>query len=353
MSTSCQDARAEGVGVAYHPFLHDAVMARLAAFDFIELPLDLYVDPARAAMLDPGDERLQEIAAAKPCVWRGTALSIGSVEAGHASDYAPGLIRRVRRRLEQVGSTRYTEAIGFRRLAGQDIGSPQALPMTEAAAQWFAVRQRAASEALGVEVLLQPISSVIAPHAALDEAAFLGRIAALSGCGLVLDAADLSRLASSLPAHCIRALTLTGADAAEWQVVSALAGSAGVNTIVLRRDRALFPLDTIGTDAARAADILAATPPRATAPPPNHPPELPDASALAELHAYQSGLMRHLADADAGALGDVPGAARPAWATDLASWKNWRGQIDDLHKTKQIAAFLSRSAGPRPPGSGQ
>ncbi len=333
MNTSRQDARAEGVGIAYHPFLHGAVMAQLAAFDFVELPLDLYADPARAALLDPGDERLQEIATARPCVWRGTALSIGSVEAGQASAFAPGLIRRIRRRLEQVGATRYTETIGFRRLAGDDLGTPQAMPMTEASAQWLAVRHRAASDALGVEVLLQPAAPAVVPPTTLGEAAFLDRIATLSGCGLVLDVADLARLASALPTHCIRVLSLTGADAAEWQVVAAAAAS--VDTIVLRRDRALFPLDTIGMDAARAAEILAGPRHPATKPLPNRVPEPPDASALAELHAYQSDVMRHATERDTG----------------LASWRNWRGQIDDLHKTEQIAAFLSRGAGPRSAGS--
>jgi len=131
-------ACAEGVGLGYHPFHHAALLARAHAFDFIELPLDLYLDAARAALLDPMDARLREITAGKPCVWRGSALSLGSVERAGEPTPDPRVVERIQLLMQRTGAGSYSDRIGFRCLDGADLGVPQSLPCTEAAANWVA-----------------------------------------------------------------------------------------------------------------------------------------------------------------------------------------------------------------------
>jgi uncharacterized protein (UPF0276 family) len=371
ISTPDQGARAEGVGIAYHPFLHDAFLKQSDAFDFVELPLDLYIDPAQSALLDPEDTRLKEIIDAKPCVWRGTALSMGSVEFASDLAYPPAVIRRIRERLEQAAATHYTDVIGFRRLDGHDLGLVQAMPRTQAAARWIAARQLAASEAIGRPVLLQlPSNANSPPLGGLDDATFLHRIVAVAGACLVLDTADLAKMATKadasprdaamrLPRQSVAVVSCSAADETDWAMLAVLTAQTDVRSIVLRRDRNLFPIDTIASDAERAAGLLMQVCDRPfVAPQFGYPTEEtdpwePDPGEFAELHAYQAACVRyvteHAMESVPPELAHIPDAIRQTWATDVRSWQNWRGQVDDTHKTQQIAAFLARSAANRVP----
>ena len=362
MNTLERSARAEGVGLTYHPFLHDALLSQIDAYDFVELPLDLYADPARSDMLDPGGARLRQIAAAKPCVWSGGALSLGSVE-----DAVPDwLTSRIRQLIEQTGALRCTETIGFRRLDGQDTGLSHALPFTETAARWIAARRDAASAALGVPVALRLAPQTLAgTPTAWTEADFLHRVASL-GADLAVDVADLAALAATgaatpetmahrLPGAAISTITLAAEHAAEWDLLATLLAATNAGTIVLRRDRTPFPLDTIAADARRAAAILAQsverTPSPATPPSPMHAPE----DGLAALRTDQAAFIAYVSDPSPGsvpsALAGVPEADLAALALRVQSWQNWRMQVDDTHKAKQIGDFLSAEAKRRRDGA--
>ncbi len=362
MNTPGRSLRAEGVGLAYHPFLHDALLAQIDAYDFVELPLDLYVDPARSDMLDPGGGRLRQIAAAKPCVWSGGALSLGSVE-----DAVPNwLTSRIRHLIEQTGALRCTETMGFRRLEGRDTGLSHALPFTETAARWIAARRNAAITALGVSVTLRLAPPALAgAPTGWTGADFLHRVASL-GADLAIDVADLTALAATgaatpesmarrLPGAAVSTITLAAENDAEWDQLATLVAATDARTIILRRDRTPFPLDTITADARRAAAILAQgaerTPSPATPPSPMHAPE----DGLAALRADQAAFIAYVSDPSPGSvpnvLAGVPEADLAALALRVQSWQNWRMQVDDTHKAKQIGDFLSAEAKRRRAGA--
>ena len=364
MNAADQGAHAEGVGIAYHPFLHDVILQHAGLFDFVEMPTDLYADPARSALLDPDDARLREIAAACRCVWRGTALSLGSAAAGPQPAFPPGLVRRIRHLLAATGSAPYTEAIGFRRVGGCDLGQSQQMPGAEAAARWIATCQLAAREALEVPVVLRPVSAAVpAPPAELDEAGFLHRIAALSDCCFAVDATDLARIAAAsgtplqtvatrLPAGRIVTVSLVGQAEEDWALLSLLVRPATVQSIVLQRDLALFPAGTLVCDARRAAAVLAQTPHRAMVPPctPGARAEA-DPGGLAALHASQTEFIAYVLGPEAGpvppALAHTTDEARRALVSGVQSLRNRRGQVDNVRKTQQFAAFLRRGPGPQ------
>ena len=330
-------SRAEGVGVAYHPFLHDTLLQCSELFDFVELPLDLYMDAARSALLDPGQRRLQQIVAAKPCVWRGTALSLGTVGTNDMTAFPTHVVRRIRTLLELAGSEHYTDAIGYRT---ESFGPVQAMPFTQDAARWIAARQAAACDALGVPVRLSlPRPVFAASPSGLDRAAFLAGIASYGGSDFILDATDFAgtpqrELTDRLPDAHVAALSISSDGAPDWDMLEAFAEAIRARTIILRRDRQLFPLDTIAPAITRAASLLSSTAPHLPPVRPSASP--PDAAALALLRAFQST-----------PAGDA--TAQTCRRTAAESWQNWRTQIDDIHKARQILALMARGATSRPP----
>ena len=354
-------ASAEGVGLSYHPFLHEALLARRDAFDFIELPLDLYVDAAWSALLDSQGARLADIAAAKPCVWRGTALSLGSVERIGDPAPDPRLAQRIRDLIAATRATRCCEAIGFRRLGGRDLGQNQSLPYTETAARWIAARHAAACDAVGHPIMLQLSAGSIAPTpSGWDAAAFLHRIAGIADCRFVLDVADLGRfaaeagsapgqIASRLPGERITVLTTSGERDEEWALLSMLLARTAARAIVIRVPRNVFPFDRIMHAAQRASVMLADRQDRM--PSIATPLDLPgpaDPAELAALQAWQSERIAYSSDPAPScvppSLAEVPGPARAALAVAAQSWQNWRGRVEDMHKAQQIAQFLAQDA---------
>ena len=343
METLGHRSPADGVGVAYHPFLHDYLLDSRALFDFVELPMDLYLDEARSGLLDPGQRRLRQVTGAVRCTWRGSALSLGAVPPSGAPAFPPHTVRRICGLLALAPHAPYTEAVGVR-AAG---GPLHAVALTPAVARCAAARQAAACEALGVPVrLCLPREAVAAPAgedgAGLDAAGFLALVAACGGTSFVLDTADLAGAephdaARRLAGVPIAALSVSSDDPAAWDALAVLAGHLAPGAVVLRRDRQLFPLETIGRDLSRAAGLLSSAAPRTPAGP--LAPSDPRSSLSGTARAPPTG-PAHTPDA-------VPDSS-PAW-------RHWRKEVDDMHKGQQIMALMSGAgmsgAGPRPPGS--
>ena len=338
-------ASAEGVGLSYHPFLHEVLIARVDHYDFVELPLDLYIDPAQSALLDPKDARLLEIAAARPCIWRGSALSLGSVEVPNDPAPDPRVIDRIRQLMERVGTTHYSDMIGFRGLEGRDLGVPQSLPFTESAARWMAARYVAARDALGHSFLLQPVGDA-SGHA---HAAFLRRVVSLADFALLLNVADLecvatetgvdpAEMANRLPLERISVLALSGTHENEWALLSELVAATAVRSIIIRRTRDLFPLDAIVDAARRARNVLGGERRPMTKQPESAEPLDDDPNGLATLRSQQNALIDLC-------LGHTEPAEKMMLASHLRPWQVWHERIADTHKARQIAQFLAEDTG--------
>lgn len=312
-------ALAEGVGVTFHPLLLDALLGMADAFDFIELPLDLYLDPARSTLLDPGGEMLREALALKPCVWRGTALSLGTA----ADGFAPATIRGIRRLLDRTGVGAYADVIGYRRAGGTEFGGPRALPWTPGAAALMAERHGRACEALGVPVLLEFSAALPGSGSgSLNAAGFLHAVAAQCGAELAVHAKGLPpEAASTLPGGRVAAVVVE--DGADPQIMDAVGRLAGVRAAVVRRTRNLFPLDRLREELRRAAACLAA-------------PRIAASGPVAPVAAAEPDLARE--------------QALQAEAADTVAWRNWRDQVDETYKAMQIAVLMGQRAGQPAPG---
>jgi uncharacterized protein (UPF0276 family) len=349
-----------GVGLSYHPLLHEAMLDGRFAFDFAEIGMDTYVDSARFPLLDPEETRLRAIIARGPCVWRGSVLSLGSVETPGDPSPEPWRVERIRQFLDESGASLHCETIGFRRLGERDIGIAQGLPFTQVAARWVAARHGAATEALGHPLLLQLGASPLRPPPGERDAfGFLGEIAALADCRFVLDVADLAGFASEagigrgeiadrLPAGRIAAFVIRGDSDEEWELLAALLKGPGADAIVVRRERNLFPLDAIARTTARAKELLSG---HARAAPPGArvkkgAPAIA-AGELAALRAYQERFVETCLDASPTASPPDFAKDQPAEWNALArraqSWQSWQERLADMHKARQIRQFLAGS----------
>ena len=241
-----------GVGLTFHPLLYRAMIEGRLLFDFVEAPLKSYLDPAQTSLADPDQHRLREISRRWPIVWRTSVFSLGSVE--NPCDASPDrlTLRRTERLLKAVDTRGLIETIGFRRLAGRDLGRAHSLPCSEAVADWIAARCSALQRALGLPIALRlPRMKAVAMDGDLDIFRFLERIAERSGCEFVLDLSDINlgarEAAPSLARLPVSGLVLSG----EWgdnpgQFAEAVE-IAAPRAFVARCAENLFPLDGIAT----------------------------------------------------------------------------------------------------------
>jgi len=331
----------KGVGLAFHPLLRRSMEQGRLPTDFVETALESYLDPARTALLDPGERSLRRIAARGPIVWRSSAFSLGSVEDPAKASCDTAVLRRFLRLCEVARPSSLIETIGFRRIGARDLGRARPMPRNAAAADWLAARCRALRNAVGVPVMLQfGKGPDDLPKGEMSESAFLERIAERTECEFVLDVEDVERVAreqaldpretatqfAGLP---VAALTLSGARHGDWDLLDVALAAMAPRAIVLRRLEHLYPLDEIAAHLHRAASALGrvrARPAREVRPP----------APVATM--WEPAAAAELRDQQLAAIDDA--FARPADPKAMA-WRNWRQRVEETYKGQQIKTFLS------------
>lgn len=122
-----------------------------------------------------------------PLVIHGLNLSLGSAEGLNESylDFLGGLV-------ERVDPPWWSEHIAFTRAGGIDVGHLAGLPFTHAAIDAVCRNVERALRRIRKPLLLENITYVVPlPGAEMDEAEFVARILDRTGCGLLLDVANL------------------------------------------------------------------------------------------------------------------------------------------------------------------
>jgi hypothetical protein len=323
------------------------------AFDFVEAPLEPYLDPAQASLADPHEHRLREIGRRWPIVWRGSIFSLGSVEDPDDPSPDPLALSRAERLLEAVDTRGLIETIGFRRLAGRDLGRAQSLHYSEAVADWIVARCDALQRALGLPLALQlPRSKPAAMTGDLDIFRFLERIAKRSGCEFVLDLSDIvfrtadeprPNAAQSFALLPVAGLALNAESELNRGPLAEAIEITAPRALVVRCSENMFPLDGI---AAMLQQADAALKGRAQTKKAGgvrvQASATCDREAIAALKSWQAELI------DGAFAGDgeaSPPAAR--LASQTLAWRNWRQRIEDTYKGQQIKQFLAAEAGGR------
>jgi uncharacterized protein (UPF0276 family) len=173
---------ARAVGLSYRPVLRTGLFLSRERVDCLEVIAEHYLDaPA---------ERLAELdllAAHFPLLPHGLGLSLGSA-AGPDPAHLAALARLIRR----LDPPFWSEHLAFTRAGGVNIGHLAPLPFTHEAVAAVVRNVQRVRAAIDTPLVLENISYLVRlPDAQMDEADFLAEVAEGSGCGLLLDVANL------------------------------------------------------------------------------------------------------------------------------------------------------------------
>jgi uncharacterized protein (UPF0276 family) len=187
-------ARPLGVGVLLNPALHRFVDEHLDAVDYVALiPDSCWIDrgigmPARHEELEDAMAVVDSLAGRIPLVAHSTGLSIGS-----AKGFDVGHVAQIARWHKRYDFAWHSDHLAFVRVAGvgaHDVHAGLAVPVPydEEVLALLIERVRTIREAVATPFLLENnVFYVDLPEQDMTEPKFLNRLAAESGCGLLLD----------------------------------------------------------------------------------------------------------------------------------------------------------------------
>jgi len=169
-----------GSGIGYREELRRNILACATQIDFIEIVADHFIGG--------GDEIrwLHELRDAFTLVPHGLRLSIGSPRLDR--DY----LNSIKRVSDASGSPYYSDHLAVTRASGVEIGHLSPLWFTEEALEIVKRNVLEVQEVLQKPLILENISYAFEiPDATMAETEFLGRLVEQTGCGLLLDLANL------------------------------------------------------------------------------------------------------------------------------------------------------------------
>lgn len=176
------DLPALGVGLGFRPPLRNEIFRYRPSIDFLEITIDHYVDV-------PGPKRaeLELLCEHFPLIPHGLNLSLGSAE-GIDTAY----LDQVAAIVEQIDPPWWSEHIAFTRADGVEIGHLAPLPRNREALDALAANIGRVQTVIRRPLILENITSTIdLPGSTMPEAEFLENLCNETGCGLLLDLANL------------------------------------------------------------------------------------------------------------------------------------------------------------------
>ena len=303
-----------GVGVTFHPALLSRVLASPPAF--LEIVAESVMTSSSAR------RQARALAEVCPLSLHGTGLSLGSVDG-----FDPRRAEALARLRDELGAVACSEHLAFVRTADVDVSHLTPLPFTRAAVDVVAANLGRVAKLLPdlwLENVWSPLPASRLPDE-LEEPEFLRAVVDATGCGLLLDVANLWANATNrgldasawidrLPLASVRQLHIAGSHVVDGFVidshadavpagVSALAAGILARTgplpICLERDRDV-DVDGVFGELAQLRSLLDEAPP-APAPTTRPPTTLPAGSwSAAQLGAWQRDLARSLVGDDDG-----------------------------------------------------
>lgn len=167
---------AAGIGLrAQH---HATVLDERPPVGWFEAHSENYFAPGGAAI-----DSLERIRALYPLSLHGVGLSLGSTDPIDAAHLAN--LRRIVKRFEPA---LVSEHLSFGSAGGRHANDLLPLPYTDEALRHVCERIDAVQEALGRQILIENVSSYLQFHCStISEWEFLAAVAAVSGCGILLD----------------------------------------------------------------------------------------------------------------------------------------------------------------------
>lgn len=151
--------------------------------DFLELCTDHYLDNTPSVA-----DELGLLVKHFTCVPHGIDLSLGSRD-GIVESYLDDVLRVV----EQIRPPWFSDHLAFTRAGGYEIGHLAPIPLTRDALDTLARNVARVTARTRVPFALENVAATFAfPHAEMSPGAFVRELVARTGCGLVIDVANLA-----------------------------------------------------------------------------------------------------------------------------------------------------------------
>jgi uncharacterized protein len=265
-----------GVGVSYRPRWRREVLARPGEVDCLEIIAEQYLEgsPEKLAELDA----LRE---AFPLIPHGIGLSFGTdapLDEQH--------LRRVSRLVERVRPPWFTEHMAFTHVHGWEIGHLAPLPFTREAVAAICRSVKQWRDTVGVPLLLENISYLVALPGELTEAQFLAEVVERADCGLLLDlhnvytnavnhGYDAREFVAALPLERVGQVHLGGGHDEDgtridshsaptpepvWELLRLVAARTPLNAVIIEWDTHLPAFDVIRREVETARKTLQGRP---------------------------------------------------------------------------------------------
>lgn len=266
------NAKALGAGIGYRDAIAGDIYRHADEIDFVEIVADHFLggDDHRRATLDLLCEHFVVIPHA-------VNLSLGSAE-GLDEAYLEELAALVAR----INPPWWSEHIAFTRAGGVNIGHLTPLPFAQESIDAIARNVASAREMIGPPLILENISYTMEiPGGTMGEAEFVRRVLDATGCGLLLDVANVHANAMNHGGHAEQVLAALPLDRvvqmhfaggqwlgdewvdshgaatapAVWDLLETAVNMSGVRGILLERDEAYPPFGELLGEVRRARDI--------------------------------------------------------------------------------------------------
>ena len=262
-----------GAGVSIRRAHVAEAIAQPATLDLVEIVANHYFTPRPKR-----NEQLRALCARFVVVPHGLDLSLGSAE-GCSKEYLAHLCELI----DVVRPPFWSEHVAFTRAGGRAIGHLAPVPRTHEALDVLERNVARARAAIDVPLILENIACPFdIPYADMDEPEFLTRLVERTGCGLLLDVANLYYNAlnrsrdpydelRALPLHAVVQCHLAGGhyDDGEWidshayavpepvwQLFAEVARRAPLRAAIVERDERVPPFAELAAEAAHARAIL-------------------------------------------------------------------------------------------------
>lgn len=208
------DLPALGVGLGFRTPLRGEIFRYRPEIDFLEITIDHYLDAPRRKLEEL--ELLQEHFRLIP---HGLNLSLGGAE---GADEA--YLEKVAAVVEKIDPPWWSEHIAFTRAGGVEIGHLAPLPRNREALDALAANIERVRRVVPTPLILENITTTIdLPGSTMTEAEFLSALCGETGCGLLLDLANLwinaQRLGRDAAADLSEILDAAGAAVVQLHIV--------------------------------------------------------------------------------------------------------------------------------------
>lgn len=264
--------QALGAGIGFRDAIAADIYRHADEFDFVEIVADHFLngDDRRRATLDLLCEHFVVIPHA-------VNLSLGSAD-GLDEAYLEKLAALVAR----INPPWWSEHIAFTRAGGIEIGHLTPLPFAQESIDVMARNVETAREMIGPPLILENISYTMEiPGGTMSEPEFVRSVLDATGCGLLLDVANVHANAMNHGGGANEALAVlpldrvvqmhfaggqwlgeewvdghaTATAPAVWDLLETAVKKSGVRGILLERDEAYPPFDELLVEVRRAREI--------------------------------------------------------------------------------------------------